>query len=102
MAEFGSSVQPFKCSTQETERLWLHPPPALLPTVLQLLGESDAEAIVLAPLWASASWFGALYDLAAESLQFPPGALVRIAADAPPSLERWPVVAFLISPHGTR
>lgn len=86
----------------EAERLWLHPPPALLPTVLQLLGESDAEAIVLAPLWASASWFGALYDLAAESLQFPPGALVRIAADAPPSLERWPVVAFLISPHGTR
>jgi hypothetical protein len=84
------------------ERLWLHPPPALLPTTLQLLGESDAEAIVLAPLWTSAAWFGALYDLAAQSMQFPPGALVRIAADAPPALHRWPVVAFLIAPRGIR
>jgi len=84
--------------TWRGEKLWLHPPPALLPATLQLLSDSGAEAVVLAPLWASAAWFGALFDIAHESMQLPPGSLVHIAADAPPSIHRWPVMLFHVRP----
>ena len=78
------------------ERLWVHPPPALLPAVVQMLLASGASAHVCAPHWTGASWFGALLELAAEYVTFPPGTLRRVAGDAPARLASWPVTVFRI------
>ena len=78
------------------ERLWLHPPPSLLPAVVQMLADTGATAYVCAPHWAGAAWFGMLRALASESVSFPAGTLRRVAGDASPKLSSWPVTVFRI------
>jgi len=84
------------------ERLWVHPPPSLLPHVVQMLEETGAAAIVCAPHWPGAAWFGPLRDMATELATFPPGSLQRVAGDAPLQLASWPVTVFRIDSHATR
>ena len=83
------------------ERLWLHPPPSMIPATVQMLQSSGAEAHVCVPHWAGAAWFGMLRELASESVSFPPGTLRAIAGDAPKRLCSWPVTIFRIAAAAT-
>ena len=78
------------------ERLWIHPPPSLLLHVVQMLEATGADAIVCAPHWPGAAWFGPLRELSEEVATFPPGSLRRVAGDAPPQLHAWPVTVFRV------
>ena len=80
------------------ERLWLHPPPGLLPRVVQMLEQSSYDAAQMCvPHWTGAPWFGMLQALSAESITLPAGSLRRVAADAPTRLHSRPVAVFLIA-----
>ena len=82
------------------ERVWAHPPPSLLPQLVQLLRTvSGAEALVCTPHWPGEAWFAELQDLASEVAHFPAGSLQRIAFDAPARLESWPVTIFRLVPR---
>ena len=84
----------------EEARVWAHPPPSLLPQLVQLLEcTPSACAIVCVPLWPGSPWFRPLADLASEMLLFPPGSLQRVAFDAPALLEQWSVAAFRVCPR---
>ena len=83
-----------------SERVWAHPPPFLLPQVAQLLREApEVEAQVCAPYWPGATWYSELLELSSELVTFPPGALQRIAWDAPARLETWPITVFRVQPR---
>ena len=80
--------------------IWAHPPPALLPQLVQLLEASpSASAIVCVPHWPGSPWFRPLAELSSEMLLFPPGSLQRVAFDAPPMLAHWGVAAFRVLPR---
>jgi hypothetical protein len=80
--------------------VWAHPPPALLPQLLQLLEATpSASAIVCVPHWPGSQWFRPLAELSAEMLVFPPGSLQRVAFDAPALLAQWGVAAFRVLPR---
>jgi hypothetical protein len=80
--------------------VWAHPPPALLPQLVQLLEASpSASAIVCVPHWPGSPWFRPLAELSSEMLLFPPGSLQRVAFDAPPMLDQWGVAAFRVLPR---
>ena len=81
------------------ECLWVHPPPALLPAVAQMLEESGAEAYVCAPRWPAAAWYGVLHELSTEVIELPPGSLRAVAGDAPPQLSSWPLSVFRVPPR---
>ena len=77
--------------------VWAHPPPSLLPQLAQLLAAvPQAEALVAAPHWSAEAWYSALLLLSTEHAVFPAGSLLRVAHDAPPRLETWPVVVFWV------
>ena len=78
------------------ERLWIHPPPALLPAVVQMLEETGAEAYVCAPRWPRAAWDGLLHEISIMHIELPPGSLRRVAADAPARLLSWSLVVFRV------
>ena len=83
----------------EGERLWLHPPPHLLPQVAQFLREHAAvEAHVCVPLWPGEAWYGELLSICAERISFAAGSFERVAADAPERLESWPCTVFRVLP----
>ena len=83
------------------EQLWLHPPPALLPAVVQMLEETGAAAHVCVPRWPRAPWYGMLHDISSESMELPPGSLQRVAGDAPARLSSWPLTVFRVLPRDT-
>ena len=78
------------------ERLWVHPPPSLIPHIVQMLEATGAEAFVCVPHWPGAAWFAPLRDMATELVTFPPGSLRRVAGDAPAQLASWPVTIFRV------
>jgi len=83
------------------ERLvWAHPPPSLLPMVLQLLrAQPSAAALVCAPSWPGSPWFRDLAEMATSVAYLPPGSLARVAFDAPARLESWGVAIFHVEPR---
>jgi len=83
------------------ERLWVHPPPSLLPTVVQQLEHTRAVAYVCAPRWPGAQWYGMLAELSEEVLHLPPGHLLPVAGDAHHRLHSWPLSVFKINPGAT-
>ena len=98
----GSSAEAVDAFAQpwtEEALIWAHPPPALIPQLVQLLEATPAaSAIVCVPYWPGSPWFRPLADLAREMLIFPPGSLQRVAFDAPALLAQWSVAAFHIQP----
>jgi hypothetical protein len=58
------------------ERLWIHPPPSLLLTVVQMLETHECEAFVCAPLWRGAAWYGLLLAMSSEHVHLPAGSLI--------------------------
>jgi len=79
------------------ELVWAHPPPWLLPRVLQYLDHHPmARALVCAPTWPHEPWYAQLRQLADEELSLPPGRLRRDAFDAPARLESWPMTIFVV------
>ena len=81
------------------ERLWVHPPPHLLPQVAQLLRERPgAEALVCVPFWPGEAWYAELLSICSERVTFPAGSFERVAPDAPPRLETWPCTVFRVLP----
>jgi hypothetical protein len=78
--------------------VWAHPPPSMLPQLVQLLeSEPQASALVCTPHWPGSHWFRALAEMADEMATFPPGAFSRIAYDAPALLETWGATVFRVS-----
>ena len=83
------------------ERVWAHPPPHLLPQLAQFLRERPVrEALVCVPHWPGAFWFADLLEMSCEQVTLPAGTLQRVAFDAPPRLEQWPVTIFRIASGG--
>ena len=83
----------------EGERLWVHPPPHLLPQVAQLLRERPGvEALVCTPFWPGEAWYGELLSMCEERTTFAAGSFERIAHDAPARLETWPCTVFRVRP----
>ena len=79
------------------EVVWAHPQPWLLPRVEQYLrAQPAARALVCVPTWPHEPWFAQLRALADEELSLPPGALRRVAFDAPPRLESWGMTIFVV------
>jgi len=78
------------------ERLWVHPPPALLPAVVQMLETTACDAYVCAPRWRAASWYGALLAASDATVDLPPGSLRAVAGDAPAALSTWPLTVFRV------
>ena len=79
------------------QRVWAHPPPSLLPQLVQLLAaEPRAEALVAAPLWPGEAWYSSLMHLSSEHATFPAGSLCRVAFDAPTRLETWALTVFYV------
>ena len=99
----GSSAEAVDAFAQpwDTEALiWAHPPPALIPQLVQLLESTPAASVIVCvPYWPGSPWFRPLADLAQEMLIFPPGSLQRVAFDAPALLAQWSVAAFHIQPR---
>ena len=89
-----------RASWSDESLVWAHPPPALLPQLVQLLEATpSASAIVCVPHWPGSPWFRPLAELSAEMLLFPPGSLQRVAFDAPALLAQWSVAAFRVLPR---
>ena len=77
--------------------VWAHPPPSMLPQLVQLLrAEETASALVCVPHWPGSPWFRMLMEMATAMATFPAGSLQRVAFDAPASLESWPVTVFCL------
>jgi hypothetical protein len=96
----AAAVDAFAQPWADEPLVWAHPPPALLPQLVQLLEYTPtASAIVCAPYWPGSPWFRPLCDLASEILVFPPGSLERVAFDAPARLAQWSVAAFRVTPR---
>jgi hypothetical protein len=96
----AEAVDAFAQPWADEPLVWAHPPPALLPQLVQLLEYTPtASAIVCAPYWPGSPWFRPLCDLASEILIFPPGSLERVAFDAPARLAQWSVAAFRVTPR---
>ena len=58
--------------------VWAHPPPALLPQLVQLLESTpSASAIVCVPYWPGSQWFRPLAELSSEMLLLLPLAFLR-------------------------
>ena len=83
----------------EGERLWVHPPPHLLPQVAQLLRERPGvEALVCTPFWPGEAWYGELLSMCEERTTLAAGSFERIAHDAPARLETRPRTVFRVRP----
>ncbi|KAL1504118.1 hypothetical protein AB1Y20_010528 [Prymnesium parvum] len=52
----------------DDEFLWVHPPPSLVPHVLQMLQRSRCLAMVCIPAWRTAPWLGTLAAISTDSL----------------------------------
>ena len=77
------------------ETVWAHPPPFLLPQLVQFLrAEPHGGTTVCVPAWPSTSWYPELMHLSSEMLSLPPGSLRRVAFDAPAHLEGWGLTCF--------
>jgi len=83
------------------ERLWLHPPAAMLPAVVQMLDATGVEAHICTPRWPAAAWYGMLRDRSSEYMHVVPGSLRPIAGDAPSRLRAWPLTIFRVGGRGT-
>ena len=79
------------------ERLWVHPPPAMLPAVVQMLDSARTEAYVCAPRWPAAAWYGMLRDMSVRTWDLAPGELRQVAADSPHRLRAWPLTVFHVN-----
>jgi len=97
----AEATDAFKQDWKSGERLWVHPPPALLSEVCQMLQRPDrvAEAIVCAPVRQSADWYYTLSKLADETQKFGVGRLTKVADDAPARLDEWPIQLWHIPPR---
>ena len=94
------AVDAFAQPWSDESLVWAHPPPALLPQLVQLLEATpSASAIVCVPHWPGSPWFRPLAELSTEMLVFPPGSLQRVAFDAPALLAQWSVAAFRVLPR---
>ena len=94
------AVDAFAQPWSDESLVWAHPPPALLPQLVQLLEATpSASAIVCVPHWPGSPWFRPLAELSSEMLIFPPGSLQRVAFDAPALLAQWSVAAFRVLPR---
>ena len=60
-----------------------------------LARQPGVVATVLTPLWTSAPWWPLLVELAQDSLQLPPGALLPLAPDTVP-VAAWSSMAWLV------
>ena len=82
--------------TGALERSWLNPPWSELPDVIQKLREEGAAATVVAPCWASASWFPDLMEMSTEVDVLPPESdmflLGKRGSHAPLDKPGWSVV----------
>lgn len=81
------------------EHVWAHPPPYLLPQLVQRLHTDSALRVtVCAPYWPGRAWYADLLALCSEMVLLPAGSLRRVAADAPDQLETWPLAVFHVRP----
>ena len=78
------------------ERLWVHPPPSHLLTVVQMLETHACEAFVCVPHWPGAAWYGLLLAMSSDYVHLPPGSLSPVAGDAPPLVRAWPLTVFRV------
>lgn len=92
------AVDAFAQDWAAEQLVWAHPPPSMLPQLVQLLQLTPCRAVVCAPTWPSAQWHATLASLATASAHFPPGALQPLAHDAPRLLSTWGVSVFLLAP----
>jgi len=92
----GASACDALAQTWRGEVLWLHPPPHLLPSVLQRLEEPGTHAQVCVPRWPAAPWYGMLREISCDEMHFPRGHLQPVAGDAHPRLRSWPLSVFLV------
>ena len=82
------------------ELAWAHPPPFLLPQLVQLLrAQPSAAAVVCTPHWPGSAWYPELQAMASAMATLPAGAFRRVAFDAPATLEAWPAAIFLVEPR---
>ena len=82
------------------EHVWAHPPPCMLPQLVQLLHTQPLiSAAVCVPHWPGSTWFRELMELSSLMATLPAGSLQRVAFDAPQMLESWPVTVFLVEPR---
>ena len=95
-----SAVDAFAQPWASETCVWAHPPPSLLPQVVQLLQASPAtSAVVCTPHWPGSPWFRTLMEMSVSMATFPPGSLQRVAFNAPPALEQWSVSVFRVLPR---
>jgi hypothetical protein len=92
------AVDAFAQDWAAEQLVWAHPPPSMLPQLVQLLQLTPCRAVVCAPTWPSAQWHATLASLATASAHFQPGALQPLAHDAPRLLSTWGVSVFLLAP----
>ena len=93
----AEAVDAFSQPWQLEERVWAHPPPSLLPQLVQLLRATPAAAaLVCVPHWPGSPWFRALMEMSSQMVTFAPGSFQRVAFDAPPKLEQWSATIFCV------
>ena len=99
----AEAVDAFAQPWEAELRVWAHPPPSMLPQVVQLLqARPEAAAFVCVPHWPGSPWFRALMEMSSEMASFPPGAFQRVAFDAPSLLETWGATVFRVEPRSGR
>ena len=78
--------------------VWAHPPPSMLPRLVQLLELTPGiRAAVCVPCWPSSQWYATLAAMATDRVDLPPGCFSPIAHDAPRLLATWGATVFLLS-----
>ena len=96
----AAAVDAFAQCWSDEARVWAHPPPSMLPQLVQLLAaDTSAAATVCVPHWPGSPWFRELMEMATEMASFPAGSFQRVAFDAPPRLEEWGATLFRIEPR---
>ena len=93
----AEAVDAFAQPWEAEPLVWAHPPPSMLPQLVQLLQvQAAASALVCVPHWPGSPWFRMLMEMASSMATFPAGSLQRVAFDAPAGLESWPVTVFCL------
>lgn len=81
---------------KRSERIWAHPPAALLDKLCDLLENPErlSEVVVCAPAHKSQAWFFRLTAMADDQRRYGAGKLVKVAPDAPARIGETPIVLF--------
>ena len=101
------------------ERVWAHPPIALLPKLVDVLEAPNCTAEVLvctpdehevspymqyergtlmADRRSTPEWYTRLLALSTDRVRYPPGELHGVAPDAPSDVKSWPICVFRVPP----